>query len=258
MRRFDENVSIDIHTHILPGMDDGAADEGEAKIMLKRLSEQNVDVVCLTAHYYHNKESLSTFLERRRHAYEAIKPYAAKLGVTLLLGSETSLMEELLNESEDELNELCVNNTGYLLLEPPHRCTFSRGSLNLVERLMDNMGVIPILAHIERYPVLLKERGPINDLLDMGCLTQMNLSSLGPENSAFSLRKSLWRYMRKDMIHFFGTDCHNNRIRPPEYREYINMIRKKLGADYIAHVNRRASKWLNIGVYQDADITYQQ
>ncbi|MDR3238852.1 MAG: hypothetical protein LBT44_02035 [Clostridiales bacterium] len=232
---------VDVHTHILPAIDDGAADEKEACQMLKALASQRVTTVCLTPHYYHHKESITAFLTRRAEAFQKIEEYASQCELTIFLACEAHLTEDLLNEPD--LSMLCINKTRFLLLEAPRDWLFSAKEQFLLERLISRFGILPILAHVERYPPLLKSDSLLSNLLEMGCRMQINLSSLS--EGSFLIRRRLIRCLSEDTIHFVGTDCHNMTRRAPEYTRHIDLIEKKLGRKFVEQLQINAKRMLN-------------
>lgn len=230
----------DFHTHILPGMDDGAKDAEESKRMLEALNRQNVHTVCLTPHFYPYKEAQEVFLERRQTAFSQIQPLAAEMGIRLALASET-FFNDYLFRSEDIL-PLCVKDGEgqyYLLTEMPFQSSFSDRTVNRISKLMDTYSVTPVLAHIERYPKLVNDKNLINRLIDMGCLMQINLSAF---QKGFLLKTRLLRYIRGNMVHVVGTDAHNTGNRPPDYSTGIAVIRKSLGEDAVLQLSRNAEQ----------------
>ena len=231
---------VDFHTHILPGMDDGAKDAAESKNMLERLVQQGVHTVCLTPHFYPYKETQDTFLKRREQAFSQIRPFAAEVGVRFALASET-FFNDYLFHSED-ISPLCMkDNDGqnYLLTELPFDSSFSEHTVKRLSRLIDTYCVYPVLAHIERYPKLVNDKKLINRLIDMGCLMQINLSAFG---RGYFLKKRLLGYIAKNMVHVVGTDAHNTDKRPPEYSAGISIIQESLGDDAVLQLSRNAQQ----------------
>ena len=223
---------VDVHTHILPGMDDGAEDIDESGRMLSRLAEQGVRTAALTPHYYHYKEPLDEFLARRLTALELIKPVAQAIGIDIIPASETYLTEDLLNEKD--LTDLCYQNTRMLLMEMPFSCAFTARDLTLLERVAGNYGITPVLAHIERYPRLLNSDKLLSDIQEIGCLTQVNLSSFA--DGKLFVRKRLLRLISDGMAPLMGTDCHRMTFRPPEYERPLRYIVKKLGKGVVSQL----------------------
>ncbi|NLJ32207.1 MAG: hypothetical protein GX424_11490 [Clostridiales bacterium] len=229
---------VDFHTHILPEMDDGAKDLSESLEMLRLLREQGVGAVCLTPHFYPYREGPEDFLERRQRSFSLLLPRARELGVRLVPASETFFTDTVLNLPD--LSALCMRDAQgrrYLLTELPFSSSFSARTLDRISRLMGVHGVVPVLAHIERYPKLFSDAGKIDELIEMGCLMQMNLEAL--DGGFFQKRKAL-RYIRDNMIHVVGTDSHNTRTRPPAYLPGITAVERALGKEAAAQLSANA------------------
>ncbi len=218
---------IDCHTHILPGMDDGPQNLQESIRMLQSLLAQGVHTVWLTPHFYPYKESLESFLSRREKACSILKPDADELGMELLPASEAFLSDYLFNAPD--ISKLCIGGK-YLLTELPFSLGFSQQVFNRISRLTLTFGVVPILAHVERYPKLIKDVAMLDEFVDMGCLAQINLSSL---KDGIMKRKQLLEYIEIDLVHLIGTDCHNMGNRSPKYSSGISIIENKLGSGYV-------------------------
>lgn len=225
---------IDIHTHVLPGMDDGAKDADEANQMLCLLKAQGITQVVLTPHFYAWEESLSAFLQRRMAAYQKIK----ELEIGLYLASETRLTEEVfLCESMDDL---CIPNTRALLLELPFDNVWNNRIFRQIERLMSQYGVQPIIAHVERYRAVHKNKNVLKELIDLGCLLQINTDSLV---NRLTRAKTL-RLIRDGWVQFIGSDCHNMQTRRPRHSEFQEILQEKLGENYAKYFHNNAKELL--------------
>jgi len=223
-----ESNFIDLHTHILPCMDDGSPDLETSVEMLKQLKQQGVHTVILTPHFYTDRENLKDFLNRRAMSIQLLHPMTEQLGMTVLPACELYFTDYIFNN--ENISPLCIPNGKYILTELPFSCPFSDSTFDRISRLMGTLNVIPILAHIERYPRLMKDENCLERLLHMGCLTQINLDSL---TSGFSLRKKLLNLIREGLVHVVGTDCHNLISRSPRYHDGIQIIEKALGREYV-------------------------
>ena len=219
---------IDFHTHILPGMDDGAGDVATSTEMLNRLKQQGVTTVVLTPHFYTDRETLSDFLERRTASFELIQPIAEQLGIEVVPAGEMYFTDYIFNY--ENILPLCIGSGRYVLTELPFSCHFTNSMFDKISRFMGTLNVIPVLAHIERYPQLIKDEECLNRLENMGCLAQVNLGSL---TDGLLQRKAILRLIREGLVHAVGTDCHNLAARPPRYRDGIQVIQKKLGDEFV-------------------------
>ena len=165
----------DVHTHILPGMDDGAKDVEESIKMLQLLKDQGITDVILTPHYYPFESPLKNFLEKREECFEKIKDVLAELGLNAHIGAEVYFSPMIF--AQDDLNDLCIDGKKYLLLELPFGETNSKKVIDILYQLGANYSVRIILAHLNRYPRLFKYDF-LNELNQMGCLVQVDSSVL--------------------------------------------------------------------------------
>jgi len=198
----------DLHSHILPGVDDGCRTVEESRAVLRRCVETGIEKLALTPHFYPEKRSLESFLERRAAAFESLREaMGAEPCPQLILGAEVSYYPGLLQE--ERIEELCLGASNYLLLEMP----FSRwtpGILRNVRALRHEQGVIPILAHVERY-MAMNDRRTLDELLDAGVLMQMNGECILDLRS----RRKAMKMIRKGLVDVLGSDCHGYEYRPP-------------------------------------------
>lgn len=211
---------VDIHTHILPGMDDGAKDREEALALISLLKSQGVTKIVLTPHYYPHFESLSDFLERRSISYQLIEDN----DMEMILGSETYLSEPLL--SLDSIDDLCIGKTGYLLLELPYTEKWSSGVFRQIDHLMAKNNICPIIAHAERYEAVKGRKEKVfQELVNLGCMLQFNIDSVINRRS----RAETLRLMKEGWADFMGSDCHNMTSRIPRFDVFHEIVSKKLG-----------------------------
>lgn len=213
---------IDIHTHILPHFDDGAKDVEEALKMIEYLERQKVHTAICTPHFDPRKSSIEEFSSKREKAFQAM--YASK--ITLISGSET-LYHDLLYQYSD-LDHICINNTKYLLLELPYKDRWSDYDMKCIIKLMNLFNIIPIIAHIERYKFLWKNKKNIRQLMNLGCLMQINANTIIDRKQ----RKMALHYIKKGYIDVIGSDCHNMSQRPPNLKDAFVIIEKEIGNYY--------------------------
>ena len=220
---------IDWHSHILPGMDDGSRDPHESIAMLEALESQGVDTVIATPHFYANKESVETFLNRRRKSYSLLFEKTAKQNVRVLCGSEVKFYPGI--SRMEELQKLTIENTNLLLLEMPFKRWTNHTIGELIE-LANIRGLKIILAHIERY-LPMQDRNTIERLAERGILMQVN----GSFFEKLGTRQKAIRLLRMGRVQFVGSDCHNMTTRPPRISPAYRLIRKKLGEQFAQQMN---------------------
>lgn len=232
------NNLIEMHCHILPGIDDGAKDVQTSLKMIERLKEQGVETIVLTSHFYSDTMSLEDFLAKRDNAMAELTTALPDGSPRLIPAAEVYISEYLFNY--DSLDKLKIGNSDYVLIEHPFSSEFSQKDYNRLSNLYCDYGVKPILAHIERYKALMDNPKKIDGLLDLGCLTQVNISSFFYEHH--STKKKLFKLLKSGRISLIGSDCHNMTSRPPEYADGISAIIKKCGDEIITELMNRAKR----------------
>lgn len=226
---------IDFHTHILPGIDDGASTLEESLELLETLSRQGVDTVVLTPHYYGRRRNVQTFLNEFERAYGILRD-AYRGDIKLVRGAECNI-STCANSDFGELKALTIGNTKYLMTE----LSFEKKWTEEFWERIDNVlleGLIPVIAHTELYPALRKNWKCAARLVEMGCLLQVNCDSLLDHKS----RKLLDDLFENEFVSCLGSDTHNLSSRPPQYLEAAEEIRRRYGADCLAHLQDEMKK----------------
>ena len=230
---------IDFHTHILPGMDDGASDAAESLAMLRTSYQQGVDTLFATSHFYADEEDPASFLKRRNAAFLELKnAYTAakdELGPipAILPGAEILYFPGMADC--EELKPLALGDTGLLLIEPPV-APFSAVMLDEIEAVESSLGLVPVIAHLDRYCRLLNDFTLFDRLSQRRVLIQVNGSFfLHRQTERFALEM-----LEREMFQFLGTDCHNLTTRPPCLGAVSLKIREKELSKKLAKLNEVA------------------
>ena len=208
----------DLHTHILPGMDDGPKSLTDAMALVERAAIQGVDHIALTSHFSCENESVEDFLARREMAFSALQEACPK-ELTLKRGCEVYFSPLLLTENAEEL---CLEGTKVLLLELPvlQKPAFLREVL----RALVQKGITPLIAHVERYQYVAQDPGILADWVELGALIQVNAQSVLDGGLARRLIK--W-----GLCHIVASDAHSIRHRPVNLRAALDTVAKALGAE---------------------------
>lgn len=213
---------VDLHCHVLPGVDDGSQSPEESVSMLNALAAQGVRTVAATPHFYANRQSLKDFLERRELAYGTLLPLLTPQLPKIMLGAEVRFYDGI--SRMEGLRELCLSGTELLLLEMPEE-RWSRYTLDELERIGRCGRLRPVLAHVERCMPL--QGSEVWDrLLDAGFLMQFNASCM----ESFLLRRWALRALADERLHVIGSDCHNMTSRAPKIGMAVKVMEKKLGS----------------------------
>lgn len=223
---------FDIHTHILPSIDDGASDIDISILLLEALEEQGVTHIAFTPHFYTQYEDvenrLAEFLEAREKAYKLVKEnYTGSL--TFTVGAEVHLSENIL--LIENLKDLCYRSTNYLLIEMPYNSSFSDEEIKILKEIISKHKIIPVLAHIERYPVVFKNKELLSQLKEMGCIMQINTESL---RGVFSKNKII-KLINEGYVALLGSDTHST-IRGCDYGMGFSVIEKKCKDEVIENI----------------------
>lgn len=218
----------DLHTHILPGMDDGAKTLDEALSMLRAQAAQGVDTVVLTPHFYRSMETLEEFLARRENARSQL--LAATEGrdyPKLLLGAEVAWTLGMIDLPG--LEQLCYENTKMLLVELPIT-PWTDYIFRELYSLEVRHGIVPVIAHIDRYFTAQSKKN-IERLLAMGYPMQVSASAL----YRFSTRNQALRLLEK-YDGLLISDCHDSADRAPNMGDAMRIIVDKRGSAAAARI----------------------
>ncbi|MBQ6906444.1 MAG: capsular biosynthesis protein [Clostridia bacterium] len=202
---------LDLHTHILPAIDDGAVDTEMSLEMLRKEREHGVKRIYLTPHFDPYAMDVDTFLELRQKSFDTLKnALGEEEWPEMRLGAEVKYSPELLDMSPEKLT---LGGSDYLLLElsfhhyPAH--------LDQVVGELDGMGITPILAHVERYSYFRKESALLVNAINNGALAQINVEPLTDKNDKGFASACI----DHSLAHFIGTDAHNLTSRAPNMNE---------------------------------------
>lgn len=214
--------SIDIHSHILYGIDDGSKSIEESINIIKEHIKMGFTDIVVTPHYIENSKYETNNIDKENilnKLKEELKKQNIK--INLYLGNEVFVnnnLEELIKKQEIST----INNSKYLLIEFP--MNEKPNDINNIIYELKIKGIIPIIAHPERYDYVEKNPNLVLEWIEEGALLQSNYGSIigvygsGPQ-------KTIKKLLKKDLIDFLATDIHypNNKI-------YLNMdkIRKKI------------------------------
>ncbi|MBR0480015.1 hypothetical protein IJJ49_01995 [Candidatus Saccharibacteria bacterium] len=211
---------IDIHTHILPGVDDGAENFYESIEIVKYLARQGVTDIIATPHYVNETEYTSERAENLR-LFDALKRELAAAGVKtrIFLGSEIYIDPEILELIKTEkISPLAESK--YLLVELPLSGNFPNYEDYFNDLILRGYKVI--LAHPERYETVQKNYEIIKDLREKGVLFQSNFGSILGKYGR-EAKKTVKKLAKDKLIFTFGSDTHR-----ASRRDYITLARKKL------------------------------
>ena len=190
----------DIHNHILYGIDDGSISYLDSIRILKELEQEQIHDILLTPHYIIGSE----YNANNKKKQELLNTLKNKTSVNLYIGNEVYIDNDIIDYIKQGMIST-INNTRYLLIELP-----LNEKLEIMYDIIFELrsyGVIPIVAHPERYHYLKLE--DLIKLIDQGCLLQGNITSLNNKYGK-DAKDNLILLLKKHMIHVLGTDTHRN------------------------------------------------
>lgn len=230
-------MTVDLHTHILPNMDDGSRSPEMSAAMLTALREQGADVVCLTSHYYAKRESISAFLARRAEAFSRLEAAAPAGSPRLLLGAETAYFPAI--SQCQELKALCIGGSSTLLLEMPF-AEWTQIQVDEVIALVLDRRFRVVLAHPERFLFSSNNRAALDKLLELPIALQVNGETL----LHWRTRKQGLELLEMTNVPLLGSDCHDLKNRAPNLDRARKVIRARLGADFLVCMDQAAEACL--------------
>lgn len=199
-------ITVDIHSHLLPGVDDGVTSFEESLGLIKKFSEAGYKKLIITPHimqdFYDNSEVhlKNVFADLKRKVSEE------SIEIELQLAAEYYLDDKLNERITDPNEKFLTFGKNYLLFET----SFMNEPFYLKEFIFNakSRGLNPVLAHPERYLYLHSNKKLLQELIDREVLLQLNINSLIGYYSK-EVKKFAEKLIAKNLISFVGSDCHN-------------------------------------------------
>ncbi|WP_294343855.1 CpsB/CapC family capsule biosynthesis tyrosine phosphatase [uncultured Clostridium sp.] len=237
---------IDLHSHILPNVDDGSKDMNMSIEMIKEAIKCGTKKIVATPHYakgYYTNE-----YNKIKEIFPEFKDKIEKeLDVEIYHGQEVYFTENILEEFKMG-NIGTINDSRYMLVEFPPM-DFKVESLDYLYELQIR-DIVPVVAHPERYRAVMKNPDMLNEFIEAGCLFQLNGTSL---HGAFGKesQKASRILLNSGVYNFIGSDAHRSDKRTMNLTESIEII-KKSNKNYL-DLMRESSELL----LENKEVTYQ-
>ena len=220
---------VEIHCHILPGIDDGAPDMETSRAMIRDAYEQGVRYISATPHY--RPEMFEPSMKKVIRVYHELRDYAEEVGIGLRLGCEYYRNEQMIRHLDKKLRPTMLGSR-YVLTEFSTNDSFVTVRNYIYELI--TKGYRPIVAHVERY-FCCQEPERIQELKKLGAQIQINADSvLGYEGH--TIKKFCAGLMKDDLVDFIGSDAHNLEGRKMNLGKCAIYVRKKMGQDYAEEI----------------------
>lgn len=220
--------SIDIHCHIMPGVDDGSPDIETSLKMLKIAQDNEITDIILTPHHKPMHHNVSP--EKNRLFCHKLQEIAGKAGlnVNLYSGNEVYYSDETPRDLENRRISTLAGSD-YVLVEF-HPTTPYKAIHNGIYQVQA-AGYLPIIAHVERYSDIVSHISDVDDLTEMGCLIQVNADSILGK-FGFGISHFTRKLLKNGLVHFVATDAHDDSKRAPKLLECRKLVEKKYGRAY--------------------------
>lgn len=219
---------IDIHTHILPGVDDGLQDIGDAVLMAEDAAAQGVTVMVATPHlYWAGRPALS--VAQIREGTEALNALVQAKGipVEILPGCEIPLEADLLERLERGERVSLGDSGQAVLVEPSWEAWLPFGKA-VVQSLLDT-GWTVVLAHPERYAYFQRQLSLLEELVQMGVHLQVTTSSLIPGRASPATARCAYELMERRLVSVVASDCHGVNHRRCDMGEAAELLQRAFG-----------------------------
>lgn len=214
---------IDIHHHLLYGIDDGPKDIDSSVAQAEAAAADGITHIVCTPHA---NEVFDFSPEMNQERLAAIRE---RIGdkLTLGLGCDFHLSRENIEDALNSPTKYTINQGRYLLVEfaefmIPRDIDHTFYEFNL-------RGMRPIITHPERNPILQREPQRLTEWMRAGCLVQVTAASLG-ERFGRRAQAVVWEMLERDWVHFIATDAHNLDGRKPCLSDAYQAVVKRMGA----------------------------
>lgn len=221
---------IDIHSHILFGLDDGAKTPEDTIDMARQAVSDGITTVIATPHHqdgtYHNPPELI----RQRLDEVSFLLGENQIPLRILSGMEIHVDGDIVESIKAEKFVTYNEQQRHVLLELPH---------DHVPRYMDRLifdlqlvGIVPIIPHPERNRQLSEEPNRLYELVKQGAMAQLTAASVVGKFGK-KIQKTCFDMIEHHLIHFIATDAHNTGSRGVVLSEAYKFVDKKFGSDYV-------------------------
>lgn len=222
---------IDFHSHVLPRMDDGSRSLEESIAMLQLEAEQGIRHVVATPHFYPQYDTPERFLERRNRAEAMLREEMEKYDglPELSVGAEVYFFPGMCHS--DILPTLTIAEKRCILIEMPES-PWTDTMYRELEEIYSRQGLIPIVAHVDRYIRPFRTYRIPQRLEQLPVLVQANAGFFLQQ----STRRLAMKLLRENRIHLLGSDCHNMESRLPNLGPAVSLIRQQFGNEPIVRI----------------------
>lgn len=215
----------DIHTHVLPYLDEGASGMDQTLKMLEIAKKDGIVGIVATPHIMDGIYDNS--IESIKSSIESVKDRSN--GLSLYIGAELRVSNKIIEKIKARKVPL-INQKTYLLLEFP---AYSLPPLSVMENIfkeLRSLGITPIIGHPERNISFLRNINLMKEFLKAGCVFQITAMSITNEFTS-KIQKAVMNMIKKRYVHVVASDAHDTKRRPPILSQAYELIRKSFNED---------------------------
>lgn len=225
------SIAVDMHSHVLPGIDDGAQNPQESVFLIRKMMELGIRKIIATPHimadyYKNNAETIG-------NALAVLKEELKKENIDIEVEAAAEHYFDELFEKRIEEDTLMIMGSNYVLFELSF-ISRPQNLVHIIQKMLDK-GYRPILAHPERYTYMNLEQ--LRSLREMGCLMQLNTISLTGYYGAH-IKKSAESYVDAQIVDFISSDMHHPR--------HAEALENALSTDYLEKILKHSYPLMNI------------
>lgn len=215
---------VDIHSHVVWGVDDGSRSLEESLAMLKLAAETGTTDIVATPHsdheYQYDLEKVTARIAELNQLAQG-SPYLHR-------GCDFHMSLDNIQQCLDAPARFTINGLGYLMVEfadnliPP--------STEEIFRRFRGLDIVPVITHPERNPILRQSLDRLERWIEMGCVLQVTAQSL-TDRFGKTARQAAWGMLRKGLVHVLASDAHDTEDRPPRLDFAREMVTREISAD---------------------------
>lgn len=238
---------IDIHTHILPGVDDGAQDVQDSLRMAHAATAEGISVIIATPHHA-NGVYTNAAADVSRHAQALNDRFTAEgISLRIVPGQEIRVHDDLL-EAWHRGELLTLAGSAYMLLEMPSS-RIPKAMAELIHEL-SILKLKPIIAHPERNAEVVQHPDRLAELIELGAYTQVTTHSL---LGGFGKRieQSAWSLLKSGNIHLVSSDAHHVERRGFRMQEAYQAIERTMGEQWSEYLKQNADAVLGDNPFEE-------
>lgn len=219
---------IDMHCHIIPGVDDGARTKKDVRELLLMEYKSGVRHIVMTPHYRKGVFEPTEQLVKKRADYVRREIETLGIDMKVHLGCEYHANSEMVKEFTEN-KRFRMNGGKFVLVEFSSRHSFGQ-IRNWIYELV-KAGFKPIIAHVERYRAVVDKKVLLEELIELGAWIQVDAGALLGEQG-WKLKMISRRLLKNEQIHFIGSDAHDSQRRAPNLELCRSYVVKKMGEKY--------------------------